>query len=82
MIRRILIINTSCFIITVRVKEQFELELMEEVSGKRTASLERNHQETVAVWRCYCHLIDEMTHTSKMLGKDGKFQLFICLSVR
>nr|XP_023011948.1 DENN domain-containing protein 5B [Leptinotarsa decemlineata] len=66
----------------VRVKEQFELELLEEVSGNRTASLERNHQETVAVWRCYCHLIDEMTHTSKTLGKDGKFQQFICLSVR
>ncbi|XP_018572817.1 DENN domain-containing protein 5B isoform X2 [Anoplophora glabripennis] len=66
----------------VRVKEHFESELMEEVSGNRTASLERNHQETVAVWRCYCHLIDEMMHTSKTLGKDGKFQLFICLSVR
>ncbi|KAJ8944377.1 hypothetical protein NQ318_017696 [Aromia moschata] len=66
----------------VRAKEQFELELVEEASGNRTASLERNHQETVAVWRCYCHLIDEMTHTSKTLGKDGKFQLFICLSVR
>ncbi|XP_060531604.1 DENN domain-containing protein 5B [Cylas formicarius] len=66
----------------VRVKEQFESELMEEVSGNRTASLERNHQQTVAVWRCYCHLIDEMMHTSKTLGKDGQFQLFICLSVR
>ncbi|KAG5882112.1 hypothetical protein JTB14_016875 [Gonioctena quinquepunctata] len=66
----------------VRVKEQFETELLEEVTGSRTASLERNHQETVAVWRCYCHLIDEMTHTSKTLGKDGKFQQFICLSVR
>lgn len=68
--------------ILVRVKEHFESELMEEVSGNRTASLERNHQETVAVWRCYSHLIDEMMHTSKTLGKDGKFQLFICLSVR
>ncbi|XP_044255618.1 DENN domain-containing protein 5B [Tribolium madens] len=66
----------------VRVKEQFESDLLEESSGNRTASLERNHQETVAVWRCYCHLIDEIMCTSKALGKDGKFQLFICLSVR
>lgn len=55
---------------------------MEETSGNRTASLERNHQETVAVWRCYCHLIDEIQSASHALGKDGKFQLFICLGVR
>ncbi|XP_066150244.1 DENN domain-containing protein 5B [Euwallacea fornicatus] len=66
----------------VRVKDQFEQNLMDELSGNKTASLERNHQETVAVWRCYCHLIDEIRHTSKNLGKDGKFQLFICLGVR
>ncbi|CAG9861723.1 unnamed protein product [Phyllotreta striolata] len=66
----------------VKVKEQFESELIEEVSGTRTHSLERNHQETVAVWRCYCHLIEEINQTSKTLGKDGKFQQFICLSVR
>ncbi|ENN76384.1 hypothetical protein YQE_07106, partial [Dendroctonus ponderosae] len=66
----------------VRVKDQFEQNLVDELSGNRTASLERNHQETVAVWRCYCHLIDEIRHTSKNLGKDGKFQLFICLGVR
>lgn len=68
--------------ILVRVKEQFEIELLEETSGNRTASLERNHQETVAVWRCYCHLVEEIQVTSHALGKDGKFQLFICLSVR
>ncbi|CAH0560214.1 unnamed protein product [Brassicogethes aeneus] len=66
----------------VKVKEYFEMDLMEQCNGSRSSSLDRNHQETVAVWRCYCHLIDEMTNTSKNLGKDGKFQLFICLSVR
>lgn len=66
----------------MRVKEHFETELMEESSGNRTASLERNHQETVAVWRCYCHLVDEIQSASHALGKDGKFQLFICLAVR
>lgn len=68
--------------VLVRVKEQFELDLIEESSGCRSASLERNHQETLAVWRCYCHLVDEIQTASKALGKDGKFQLFICLSVR
>lgn len=64
------------------MKEQFEFELLEENSGTRSVSIERNHQETVAVWRCYCHLVEEIQSASKALGKDGKFQLFICLSVR
>lgn len=68
--------------ILVRVKEQFENELIEEGTKSRSSSLERNYQETVAVWRCYCHLVDEIQSASKALGKDGKFQLFICLSVR
>ncbi|KAK9870276.1 hypothetical protein WA026_006363 [Henosepilachna vigintioctopunctata] len=66
----------------VWVKEEFEVSLLEEGTGSRSASLERNHQKTVAVWRCYCHLVDEIMCSSKALGKDGKFQLFICLSVR
>jgi hypothetical protein len=39
-------------------------------------------QELSAVWRCYCHLIDEINSMKHSLGKDGKFQLFICLSLR
>lgn len=39
-------------------------------------------QEMVAIWRCYIHLIDEIENVSQSLGKDGKFQLFICLSLR
>lgn len=66
----------------MRVKEQFEIDLLEQGSGSRSSSLDRNRQETVAVWRCYCHLIDEIHSASQALGKDGKFQLFICLSVR
>ncbi|KAL3266985.1 hypothetical protein HHI36_011133 [Cryptolaemus montrouzieri] len=66
----------------VWIKEEFEVCLMEEGTGTRSASLERNHQKTLAVWRCYCHLVDEIMCSSKALGKDGKFQLFICLSVR
>lgn len=70
--------------LTVRVKEQFENELIDDSSGSgnRSASLDRNHHKTVAVWRCFCHLVDEIMYSSKALGKDGKFQLFICLSVR
>ncbi|XP_025830821.1 DENN domain-containing protein 5B [Agrilus planipennis] len=65
-----------------RVKEQWELELVEENFNNRGNTLERSHQELVAIMRCYCHLIDEIECASKSLGKDGKFQLFICLSVR
>ncbi|XP_058466910.1 DENN domain-containing protein 5B isoform X3 [Malaya genurostris] len=39
-------------------------------------------QELSAVWRCYCHLMDEINNVKQTLGKDGRFQLFICLSIR
>ncbi|XP_065078318.1 DENN domain-containing protein 5B isoform X3 [Ochlerotatus camptorhynchus] len=38
--------------------------------------------ELLAVWRCYCHLMDEINNVKQTLGKDGRFQLFICLSIR
>lgn len=39
-------------------------------------------QELSAIWRCYVHLMDEINNVTQTLGKDGKFQLFICLSLR
>ncbi|XP_041781261.1 DENN domain-containing protein 5B isoform X1 [Anopheles merus] len=39
-------------------------------------------QELSAVWHCYCHLMDEINNVKQTLGKDGRFQLFICLSLR
>lgn len=39
-------------------------------------------QEVTAIWRCYNHLMDEINNVTQSLGKDGKFQLFICLSLR
>ncbi|KAJ6646254.1 DENN domain-containing protein 5A [Pseudolycoriella hygida] len=39
-------------------------------------------QEISAIWRCYVHLMDEINNVTRTLGKDGKFQLFICLSLR
>lgn len=39
-------------------------------------------QEVAAIWRCYVHLMDEINNVTHTLGKDGKFQLFICLSLR
>ncbi|XP_049778730.1 DENN domain-containing protein 5B [Schistocerca cancellata] len=31
---------------------------------------------------CYCNLVDQVDNSSQSLGKDGKFQLFICLCAR
>lgn len=39
-------------------------------------------QELATIWRCYIHLMDEINNVNQSLGKDGKFQLFICLSLR
>lgn len=38
--------------------------------------------EMATIWRYYIHLLDEINAAGNTLGKDGKFQLFICLSLR
>ncbi|CAN8023065.1 unnamed protein product, partial [Ixodes persulcatus] len=34
------------------------------------------------VWRGYCRLANKVDRASHTMGKDGKFQLFICLAAR
>ncbi|XP_055385586.1 DENN domain-containing protein 5B isoform X2 [Condylostylus longicornis] len=38
--------------------------------------------EWISVWRCFVYLIDEINSVTNSLGKDGKFQLFMCLCLR
>ncbi|XP_078048639.1 DENN domain containing pinstripe isoform X3 [Augochlora pura] len=72
----------------LRIKENFEISLLEEMDeysqrlnrDRRVAHVESNQR--FATLRCYCHLIDQINMFSQTLGKDGKFQLFICLAVR
>lgn len=78
----------------LRVKEQFELNLMEDAMAPSNDSSSPEsppspaqltpaaRQELTAIWRCYNHLMDEIENVTQSLGKDGKFQLFICLSLR
>lgn len=94
--------------ISVKVKEQFEINLADEMESiARQGSNNSNsppttssspespcvsnptaqmtptaRQEVTAIWRCYNHLMDEISNVTQSLGKDGKFQLFICLSLR
>lgn len=44
-------------------------------------SMTQRH-ELSTIWRCYSYLIDEINAVTQTLGKDGKFQLFICLCLR
>lgn len=71
----------------VRVKENFEISLLEEMdeysqrlNRDRRVYAESNQRFTIL--RCYSHLIDQINMFSQTLGKDGKFQLFICLAAR
>ncbi|XP_076294827.1 DENN domain containing pinstripe isoform X3 [Lasioglossum baleicum] len=72
----------------LRIKENFEISLLEEMDeysqrlnrDRRGARVESNQRFTTL--RCYCHLIDQINMFSQTLGKDGKFQLFICLAAR
>ncbi|XP_028039187.1 DENN domain-containing protein 5B isoform X1 [Bombyx mandarina] len=71
-----------------RVKDEFKMSLCDEPStmnNKNCGGVSyncRQDQEHRAIWRCYCHLMDEVNSVGRSLGKDGKFQLFICLSLR
>ncbi|CAG9792048.1 unnamed protein product [Diatraea saccharalis] len=70
-----------------RVKDEFKLSLCDETNAQNNKSCGvayncRQDQEHRSIWRCYCHLMDEINTVGRTLGKDGKFQLFICLSLR
>jgi len=73
--------------IAVRVKENFEISLLEEMDEysqrlNRDRRVYTESSQRFTILRCYCHLIDQINMFSQTLGKDGKFQLFICLAVR
>ncbi|XP_030385516.1 DENN domain-containing protein 5B [Scaptodrosophila lebanonensis] len=74
-----------------KIKELFEqnlqLELEDSASSMDSSfsngsgnSLQR--REISSIWRLYVQLMDEINGTASTLGKDGKFQLLICLSLR
>nr|XP_050861687.1 DENN domain-containing protein 5B isoform X2 [Vespula vulgaris] len=71
----------------LRVKENFEISLlgqMDEYSKRlnRSRMIHFDSNQRFTILRCYCHLIDQINIFSQTLGKDGKFQLFICLAAR
>ncbi|XP_017752675.1 PREDICTED: DENN domain-containing protein 5B isoform X5 [Eufriesea mexicana] len=71
----------------LRVKENFEISLLEEMDEysqrlNRDRRLHAKNSQRFTTLRCYCHLIDQINMFSQTLGKDGKFQLFICLAAR
>ncbi|XP_014234902.1 DENN domain-containing protein 5B isoform X2 [Trichogramma pretiosum] len=71
----------------IRIKENFEMNLLEEMNDYswrlgRDKKLQAERNRKFAVLKCYCHLLDQINTFSQTLGKDGKFQLFICLALR
>ncbi|XP_043799696.1 DENN domain-containing protein 5A isoform X2 [Apis laboriosa] len=71
----------------LRVKENFEISLLEQMDEysqrlNRDRRIHAENNQRFATLRCYCHLIDQINMFSQTLGKDGKFQLFICLAAR
>lgn len=49
-------------------------------SGGGSGGNSLHRREISGIWRLYVQLMDEINGTA--LGKDGKFQLLICLSLR
>ncbi|KAF7387522.1 hypothetical protein HZH68_013199 [Vespula germanica] len=71
----------------LRVKENFEISLLEQMDEysqrlNRSRKIHSESNQRFTILRCYSHLIDQINIFSQTLGKDGKFQLFICLAAR
>uniref|UniRef100_T1IME6 DENN domain-containing protein 5B n=1 Tax=Strigamia maritima TaxID=126957 RepID=T1IME6_STRMM len=60
----------------VRVQGYFETVLQDE-SDRSTKD-----EEQIAVMTTYCSLVEKINVASHTVGKDGKFQVFICLATR
>lgn len=81
----------NCRAFIAKIKELFEQNLQQELDDSASSmdssfsngscnSLQR--REVTSIWRLYVQLMDEINGTASTLGKDGKFQLLICLSLR
>lgn len=78
--------------LTAKIKEHFEQYLLQEqqhmddsgssLDSSINSASSHQKREMCAIWRYYVHLMDEITKVGNTLGKDGKFQLLICLSLR
>lgn len=68
----------------MKVKDQFESQLVDLNSGSSSGETSYDDVQNVnaTIWRCYCHLMNEINNVTQTMGKDGKFQLFVCLSLR
>lgn len=75
-----------------KIKEQFEHYLQQEqqqiddsgssLDSSISCGSGQQHRELSAIWHYYIQLMDEINKVGSTLGKDGKFQLLICLSLR
>lgn len=66
------------FLLAARVRDQFEISLADDPG----ISLDAEQESASAVMRMYCRLVETIDTLSHSLGKDGKFQLLVCLAAR
>lgn len=75
--------RSLCFLMNlVKVREFFHTFLHEEGYGTLTPVGDGEYHEQIDTMRAYCELIEKIHSYAESLGKNGKFQLFICLSAR
>ena len=82
LILRFIYCNILLAVYTVRVKEFFQSVLQEEGYGNLTPVEDGEYHEQIDTMKAYSELIQKIHSYAESLGKDGKFQLFICLSAR
>lgn len=60
------------------MRDQFEISLADDPGF----TLDAEQESASAVMRMYCRLVESIDTLSHTLGKDGKFQLLVCLAAR
>ena len=66
-----------------RISQQFESALREEVERQQLTGLTKeDRRQEFSIMARFIKLVSRINSSSSQLGKDDKFQLFICLAAR
>ncbi|XP_076058045.1 DENN domain containing pinstripe isoform X2 [Oratosquilla oratoria] len=65
-----------------RVQQHFEVVLREEMEREQLTGITRDADQGLSVMSAFVSLVSRINTSSNHLGKDDKFQLFICLAAR
>ena len=69
--------HCSCFVCVVLTEKSHEY--FEKLLSDSNCQIERDFREVI---ESYCRLVERISRAPDDVGKDGRFQLFVCIGVR